>query len=290
MGRHRSQRAGRIHSPTVRSDLIIDVGMHDGTDTAYYLEKGFDVVAIEANPALVAACREGFAAEIDDGRLTLIGAAIAQARGTASMAIADEKTDWSSFDAEFINRNQGESYHHVDVATIPFRDVLEEHGVPYYMKVDIEGLDMLPVRALHGVDDRPRYLSIESNVTSNHAPFERVFDELAELWSLGYRGFKYVNQLLLYRMRLPERPLEGKHVDARFTGESSGPFGRELPGRWLTIGQALVKAERLRLQHNIGGYGGRWERTPGGLAYTRARKILLRQSQPWYDLHARLAE
>lgn len=31
-------------------DLIIDVGMHYGNNTAFYLKKGFRVAAIEANP------------------------------------------------------------------------------------------------------------------------------------------------------------------------------------------------------------------------------------------------
>ena len=34
-------------------DLIYDVGMHNGDDTAYYLHKGFRVIAIDANPAMV---------------------------------------------------------------------------------------------------------------------------------------------------------------------------------------------------------------------------------------------
>ncbi len=31
------------------SRFIMDLGMNNGDDTAYYLAKGFDVVAIEAN-------------------------------------------------------------------------------------------------------------------------------------------------------------------------------------------------------------------------------------------------
>ena len=36
----------------IYEDLIYDVGLHIGQDTAFYLEKGFRVVAIEANPVL----------------------------------------------------------------------------------------------------------------------------------------------------------------------------------------------------------------------------------------------
>ena len=33
--------------------LIIDLGMNDGSDTLFYLKKGFNVVAVEADPTLV---------------------------------------------------------------------------------------------------------------------------------------------------------------------------------------------------------------------------------------------
>jgi hypothetical protein len=34
-------------------NLIYDVGMHTGQDTEFYLAKGFNVIAIEANPLLM---------------------------------------------------------------------------------------------------------------------------------------------------------------------------------------------------------------------------------------------
>jgi len=37
------------------SDLIYDVGLHNGADTAYYLHRGFRVVTIDANPVLTTA-------------------------------------------------------------------------------------------------------------------------------------------------------------------------------------------------------------------------------------------
>lgn len=272
----------------MEKDLIIDVGMHDGSDTAFYLAKGFRVVAVEANPTLIEAASERFSREIDSGRLTVVGAAITPSRGTTEMAIADDMTIWSSVDPAFINRNRGVGYRYVTVPTLPFSDVLAEHGVPYYLKVDIEGMDMLPIRALHGVSDRPRYVSIESTVTSTNAAADQVFGELAELWTLGYRGFKYVNQRLLPRLSLPREAREGRYVDVGFDGHTSGPFGRETPGRWLAAEPALAWAHMLRLKHDLGGYGGKWRTTGAGTAYAAARTLLLRREHSWYDLHARL--
>jgi hypothetical protein len=34
----------------MRPDLIYDVGLHLGEDSEFYLKKGFNVVAVEANP------------------------------------------------------------------------------------------------------------------------------------------------------------------------------------------------------------------------------------------------
>jgi len=36
------------------SDLVFDIGMHNGDDTAYYLARGYRVVAVEANPSMCA--------------------------------------------------------------------------------------------------------------------------------------------------------------------------------------------------------------------------------------------
>lgn len=271
-----------------RDRLIIDVGMHDGGDTAFYLAKGFDVVAIEANPVLAAAAEQRFASEIARGRLRIVSVAIAETKGTMPLAVAEDASIWSSLSPDFVRRNEKHgdaTYHHIDVPTVPFEEILDEVGVPYYLKADIEGLDMLCVRALRRFDERPDFVSIESNVSALHAPFERVFDELAQLWALGYRSFKYVNQRKNPAVALPYPPREGQFVERRFSMNDSGAFGLESPGRWLSVGRALVLSQALRTSHNLGGLGGRWRHTLPSRAYGRLRYTLGRPVG-WYDLHA----
>jgi FkbM family methyltransferase len=271
------------------ADLIIDVGMHRGEDSEFYLAKGFNVVAIEANPSLATEVRTRLASEVREGRLRIIEGAVAPTTDTQRLAVADDVSVWSSLSSEFVARNQaaGTSYRHVDVAGIRFEDVLEEVGIPYLLKIDIEGHDMLCVEALHRFSERPDYISIESNVSVNDAPFERVFDELAQLWTLGYRAFKYLDQSANQDRRCPNPPREGTYVDARFNEASSGPFGEETPQRWLSIDQALLRAQQLRWRHRLVGSGGRWSQTMPSRAY---RTILQRSPPKWYDLHARLVE
>ena len=272
-----------------RADLIIDVGMHRGEDSEFYLAKGFNVVAIEANPSLVAEVRMRLASDIQEGRLRIIEGAIAPTADTQRLAVADDVSVWSSLSNEFVERNlaAGTTYRHMDVDGIQFEDVLEEVGIPYFLKIDIEGHDMLCVEALHRFPERPDYISVESNVSVNDAPFDRVFDELAQLWTLGYRAFKYLDQSANTSRRCPNPPREGAYVDARFNEASSGPFGEETPQRWLSIDQALRHARQLRWRHRLTGPGGRWSHAMPSRTY-RVVSSLLGRSPAWYDLHARL--
>jgi FkbM family methyltransferase len=275
---------------TLKNDnLVIDVGMHDGGDTAFYLAKGFDVVAIEAHPDLAEAGRERFAAEIAAGRLRILAVAIAEQEGTLPFAIADDVTVWSSLSTEFIERNErsGTTYRYVDVPTRPFAGILEEVGIPRYLKIDIEGHDMLCVRALRSFDTRPDFVSVESTVSVTRAEFSTSFDELAELWTLGYRRFAYINQRDNPKQREPLDGGEGRRAEMQLSSNHSGLFGNDLRDVWEPIDRTLLRAQALRLQHNAIGFGGRWSGTLPSRLYSRARRALGREHN-WYDLHARL--
>jgi predicted RNA methylase len=60
----------------VQPDLIYDLGMHTGLDTKYYLDKGFRVVAVEANPKLVERGHAQFADAIAAGKLHIVDRAL----------------------------------------------------------------------------------------------------------------------------------------------------------------------------------------------------------------------
>lgn len=270
-----------------RSNLIIDVGMHTGEDTAFYLAKGFDVAAIEANPYLVEAAERQFAQEIAQGRLTIHAVAIAETHGTMPLAVADN-TVWSSLSSDFVERNKalfGTEYRYVDVPTAPFEDILGDVGIPHYLKIDIEGFDMLCVSALRHFERRPTFVSVESSVSVNRAPAGPVLSELRELWELGYRRFLYVDQRRNPERQPPRPAREGRYVDLELASEGSGLFGDEAPGRWLGPAATLARSQFLRLNHNLGGHGGRWSRGDLGWRYQR----ILRRRVGWFDLHARLS-
>ncbi len=270
--------------------LIIDVGMHVGKDTEFYLAKGFRVVAIEADPRHVKAVSERLSRYIDDGRLTILDVAIQTFDGETDFFVNPDHDDWGTVSEEFVRRNvevYGSEHERVTVKCRRFESVVEEFGVPYYLKVDIEGLDDLCLEGLLGFDTAPRFVSIEPDQKS----FEGAFGELALMWRLGYRDFKIVNQANNRDVRCPQPPREGAYVDQRFDGHTSGPFGEESPGAWRGVEETLVEWRRiLALQARFGhqgGWEGRWRGSVAHRAFERYRRLRGQGPLGWYDFHAR---
>ena len=206
--------------------MIFDLGMHEGYDSEFYLKKGFNVVAVEANPVMVRKAEAKFASEIAEGRLTIVEAAIYERNGIIPFFINETVSDWSSAYSQYGAR-PGTNYKEITVQSITFREIIGRFGCPFYIKIDIEGADKLVFRDLQSYPEKPKYLSAE------FGPFE-----LAEsAFALGYRRFKLVNQDANRFSELPKPALEGKYCEHAFNGLMSGPFGEEAPGPWMPFGE-----------------------------------------------------
>ena len=265
--------------------LIVDVGMHVGTDTDYYLERGFQVAAVEANPVLAERGRERFRDAIKDHRLTIFNVAIAPYQGEIDFYLNEKFDDWGTTEATFVKRYElmGGKSRAVKVPCTTFARILEQTGVPYYLKIDIEGADVQCLKDLIPMAERPKYTSIEASVYS----LEESFTALAYLWVLGYRQFKIVNQARHYPIRYADPLRKGEFVEHRFDApSSSGPFGEETPGPWLSVEQTFLKFRRILREQRYFGANGLLYRTIVHRVYER----LKREPVGWYEFHARLGE
>ena len=175
-------------------NLILDVGVNNGDDTAYYLKSGFRVVGIEANPDMIAVCEARFQEELKERRLILLNIAIADEDGIAEFYISEgNRSVWSSLDPHLAGRT-GLSTRRVCVPARRFRNVLQEFGVPYFLKIDIEGADYL---CLQDIDSTlaPQYISFEAS--------EGRIENLLWLALAGYSRFKLIDQLLGFTQVMP---------------------------------------------------------------------------------------
>jgi FkbM family methyltransferase len=249
-------------------DLIYDVGMHNGDDTAFYLSRNFRVVAIEADPTLAESGRSRFRREISDRRLTILNVGISDREGKQPFWICETKSEWNSFDRRIASRD-GLPHHSISIPTRRFASILREFGIPYYLKIDIEGKDRFCLEDLATVREEylPPYVSWENDIE----PGQNDASALRLLHELGYSRFKLIDQSTYapvvrgvsmsnfidaagwhlarrlgprlagtVRNHLTYRGILERRFAIRFPMGCSGPWGDDMPGSWMTYPEAAA--------------------------------------------------
>lgn len=254
----------------MNNNLIFDIGMHVGQDTHHYLKKGFKVIAVEANPLLVAENEKKFAKDIEAGKLIIINKGISGQRGFMPFYINKRLSEWSSFDKELGMRNNT-PHEIIEIECITTEDLIHRYGVPYYLKVDIEGYDFHVINGLPEGENRPLYVSCEASEVS-------LIDTL---YQKGYRKFKLINQADSFnpvdlnkerKKYFPKYLHISNGIKLRlqkiFTFKhpysSSGPFAEDTKGIW----ESYESVRDKWLQFSGAGHGKKMNNTS------------------WFDVHA----
>ena len=265
-----------------QKDLIFDFGAHRGEDSAYYLARGFRVVAVECDPAHLDHLRRRFRDEIGTGRMTLIDRAIGPASGPMTFYRNRNISVWGTAMRSWADRNisEGTEIEETVVEAIEPTTIFRRYGVPFYLKIDVEGMDLLALRSLGECAARPAYVSIESDATS----FEALRTEFETFRGLGYLSFKLSPQHLVQRMKVPPGSPHGTDLDYTFEPHASGSFGEDLPGPWLTEDVAIAEYKAVFVLHHL------YDAVKTGVLRGKLRDFNLKYGHNaggWYDTHAR---
>jgi FkbM family methyltransferase len=211
--------------------LVYDVGMFNGDDTTYYLEKGFRVVGVEANQNLIPQLEERFSAEIEQKRLVIENVAVAEVEGEVEFFIAGCDKPQSALTRRVLD------LHNVPVTSVRVRSVtvsslIQRHGAPAFMKIDVENSDLIALRDLasHGI--KPPEISIEAH----------SLGVIVQLYNMGYSRYRFINGKTVPTRfaNAHVRRIDGTRAPFTFTLHSSGPFGDDFDEPWLSFEQAMA--------------------------------------------------
>jgi FkbM family methyltransferase len=198
----------------MKNNLIFDLGFFNGDDTAYYLKKGYKVVAVEANHELYKKGLERFAKEVKSRDLMLLHRVFHRNSDIKTFFYIHPKNpDWSTADkskAEYLNINTS-----VEVLSVNYYQLQSVYGTPYYVKCDIEGFDYLLIQQVCDILEKPEYLSFELSRLD-------YFKTFSYLYVAGYTGFQLINQ----------------GNNKLFC---SGDFGELLPNKWINFDECLTR-------------------------------------------------
>jgi FkbM family methyltransferase len=152
-------RLERLYRPFVPSgELVFDVGAAEGSHACVFRRLGARVVAVEPQPYCLGVLRRRFAA---DPGVTVVAAGAAEAAGELPFFVSEGDPELSTFALEkwragrFAKHSWERS---LSVPVVTLDALISEHGLPVFIKVDVEGLEP---RVLEGLSRPPRALCFE---------------------------------------------------------------------------------------------------------------------------------
>lgn len=205
--------------------VIYDFGSNNGDDLPYYLLKADFVVAVEANPVLTDKIKARFAGEIAGGRLAVENCVLSDVPGTDKVPFYVHKKNHVLSTFPRPSAETVDQYQQIELHPRTPSNIVEQHGDPYYIKVDIEHFDAQILRELFAASVKPPYISAEIH----HA---EVFGILVA--EPAYQSFKLVDGRSV-NVKYANHTIETLSGPATypFPFHSAGPFGDDIEGPWL---------------------------------------------------------
>jgi len=252
------------------TNTVFDLGFYDGGDSAAYLTGGYCVVGIEADPDLVAAANQKFAAHIATGQLRMLNAAVSPEGDAAAWSKFYKShctKEWNSF-YETIGCRKCVPPHAVDhtmctevkVTATDCSGIFTNYGTPLYLKLDIEGAETGCFQAMSHFGGKPLPQFVSAEITQ--------IEYIETLHKLGYKGFKLVRQDHLNTVQAQSGPW-GEHAMDCKTG-----------GAWRTYEDMHAEFTTvLSKPHSP------TEACPGGVMPIHGPPKPA-SSYIWYDIHA----
>ncbi len=157
-----------------RDDLVIDVGSNQGAKADVFLRLGARVMACDPDDANQAVLRDRFLRyRLKPRPVVVVGKAISDKVGIEEMWIDGPGSAVNTFSrkwADHLKANSGTfRYEHFGldfsrskaVETTTIEDIVSQYGVPFFVKIDVEGHELSVIRGMR----RPvPFLSFEVNL------------------------------------------------------------------------------------------------------------------------------
>ncbi|MEM9679402.1 MAG: FkbM family methyltransferase [Bacteroidota bacterium] len=239
----------------MKNQWIYDVGMHTGEDTGYYLDLGYNVLAVEASPDLVETGRKKFEQHIKSGRLEILNLGLSDKEDELTFYLNKNNSVWNSFDLSIASRS-GSEVKEVRIKTTTLDKLIETHKQPHYIKIDIEGNDIHCLWALQHTKKHPKYISAEVNGPE-------VIEAVA---TLGYTKFKLIHQASMLPLDIGIDKYFRQYLRLKYFRTTMNPFVRIARKLFRNPIEKILMSYKKRLfkyDHSYGSSGPFGEKTPG---------------------------
>jgi FkbM family methyltransferase len=178
-----------------RGNLIFDIGANVGGKTDVFLRLGARVVDVEPDDACFRSLEERFLKlRIHPRPVTIVNRAVSDRRGTEEMLIDGPGSAVNTLSPKWAEtlKQDKEHFEHANfglefkqtklIETTTIDELIAQHGVPFFIKIDVEGHELNALRGLH---QPVPYLSFEVNLPDFRPEGLQCIRVLAELAAAG---------------------------------------------------------------------------------------------------------
>jgi len=157
-----------------RSDLIFDIGANHGTKTDVYLRLGARVIAVEPDELCQEVLKEKFQRyRLAPKPVVIVGKALSDSATKTEMWIDGQGSAVNTLSQKWAETLKADKarFEHIHsaldfsrrktVETTTLDQLIAEHGLPFFVKIDVEGYEVCVVR---GLNRTVPFLSFEVNL------------------------------------------------------------------------------------------------------------------------------
>ncbi len=157
-----------LNSEDNKNNLVFDIGANKGNKTMALRKLGYKVIALEPERSALSTLNYRFG---KDTNVIIVNKGVSFEEGTLKMYITANRSglntlnpNWvSSLKDDDVNRwNKKHQFKETyEVAVTTLEHLIHEYGVPYFIKIDVEGFELNVIKGLQSV---PNFITFECNL------------------------------------------------------------------------------------------------------------------------------
>jgi FkbM family methyltransferase len=175
-----------------KNDLIFDIGANRGVKAAFFLKLGARVIAVDPDVSNQKTLTERFLAyRLRRKPVVIVGKAVSDRNGHATFWVSEPGFDMNTLNAKWAETLEkdparfGRTFEFREkrqVETITLEQMISTYGLPFYIKIDVEGYEL---NVLKGLQTAVPYLSFEVNLPDFRLEGQQCINRLHDIAADG---------------------------------------------------------------------------------------------------------